>query len=77
MYGATPPYKNASKSEHIKHLMAQREHLLVLRDYLESSGRLSESGSSVSYQNLVDLLEQAVDEYDTLVSTLQKQIRNG
>ena len=71
MYGA-PPHKNPSKAEHIKHLRAQREHLLVLRDYLASMSQADNSELALTYQNLVDMLEQAVDEYDVLVSQLQK-----
>jgi hypothetical protein len=70
-----PPPKNFSSAQenHINHLMAQREHLLVLQNY-HFMWRTNTDNPEIAslHASLADLLEQATAQYETLVSTLRK-----
>ena len=72
-----PPKKSSAQVHHIEHLKAQREHILVLSAYLQRMSQVKDPEIILIYQHLVDLLEQAAEEYDALMHKLQKQINQS
>lgn len=73
---ATPPPKKSLSSQvhHINHLKAQREHLLVLQEYLMWMSQTNDSKIDSKYQDLAKLLEQAANHYASLINMLQRQV---
>jgi hypothetical protein len=72
-----PPEKLSLRVRQINHLMRQREHLILLRKYLTEISQIRQANNPsivLTYQSLVDLLELAIDEYDSLVGQLQKEM---
>ena len=77
MYSSTPPLKKISLNQtHINHLIAQRDHLLLVRNFhFRQMEETNDPETWRTHHQLADLLQQSADLYDVLLDSQNEDHR--
>ena len=75
MYSSThPPKKISLNQTHINHLIAQRDHLLLVRNFhCRQMEETNDPETWRTHHQLADLLEQSADLYKVLLDAAQNE----